>query len=114
MEQIQLIARFQIHDGHLDPFQLAAETCIAIVREKDIGTIQYDWFFSTDGTECVVQELYVDSDAVLVHIANVSETLSGMLKIADVILELYGEPSPALREAIEAMPHQFYRYSRGL
>ncbi len=35
------------------------------VREEDNGTLQYDWFFNEDHTECVVRERYRDSEAIL-------------------------------------------------
>lgn len=47
-----------------------ADQCIAVAKEKDPNTLQYDWFFNPDQTECVVREKYADSDAVLAHIQN--------------------------------------------
>jgi quinol monooxygenase YgiN len=65
MNELQVTARIRIHDGKLDDFKNAAERCVTSVREKDTGTLQYDWFFNDDETECVVRERYRDSDAVI-------------------------------------------------
>ena len=32
-----------------------AASAMQSVREKDSGTLQYDWFFNNDETECVVK-----------------------------------------------------------
>lgn len=62
MKNIQATARFQIHNGKFDEFKRVADQCIAVSKEKDPGTLQYDWFFNPDQTECVVSEKYADSD----------------------------------------------------
>ena len=65
MEELQVTARCKIHDGKLDAFKVAAQECLKSVREEDNGTLQYDWFFNEDHTECVVRERYRDSEAIL-------------------------------------------------
>jgi quinol monooxygenase YgiN len=42
-------------------------------REKDTGTLAYDWYLSKDGTECEVREAYVDADALVDHAFHVRE-----------------------------------------
>ena len=68
MNELQVTARLRIHEGELDKFRTIARECLAIVREKDTGTRQYDWFFNEQHNECVVRERYADSDALLEHI----------------------------------------------
>ena len=55
MEAIQVTARLVIHEGKLEEFKELAAQCMQLVRERDSGTLQYDWFFSDDHTECVVR-----------------------------------------------------------
>ncbi len=61
MDELRLVVRIKIHSGQLDAFK-AGKKCLLIVREKDKGTLQYDWYFNEDNTECVVLERYKDSD----------------------------------------------------
>jgi quinol monooxygenase YgiN len=75
MSEIQVTARLRIHDGKLEEFKDVAEKCMESVRTKDTGTLQYDWFFNADHTECVVRETYRDSEAVLEHMANLGGEL---------------------------------------
>ena len=70
MSELQVTVRLTIHDGKLSEFKEVAAQLMQSVRENDSGTLQYDWFFNADQTECVVRERYRDSEAVLEHVAN--------------------------------------------
>ena len=69
------------------------------VRTKDAGTLQYDWFLNAEGTECVVRETHRDSEAVFEHMGNLGETLTDLMSVCDMELEVYGTPSQALTDA---------------
>jgi quinol monooxygenase YgiN len=58
-------SRIVIREGKLEEFKRLAAQCVDIVRTKDTGTLEYDLFLNTDGTECFVQERYRDSAAGL-------------------------------------------------
>jgi quinol monooxygenase YgiN len=47
----------------LEEFKQQAAKCISIAKEKDPGTLQYDWFISSDKTECEIREAYESSEA---------------------------------------------------
>lgn len=114
MKELQVTARLDIHDGKLEEFREVAAECLRSVRERDSGTLQYDWFFSEDETECVVRERYRDSDAVLEHMENLGPTFEALLDVADLSLEAYGDPSPELVEASAELDVTVYRYFQGL
>ncbi len=114
MNEVQVTARCKIHDGQLEAFRAVAAKCLRSVRERDKGTLQYDWFLNETGTECVVRERYRDSDAVLEHITNLGETMGEWLKVCDLFLEVYGSPSPELMEATASIPMKVYAYFQGL
>ena len=44
--ELQGIARFMIHEGKLEEFRRVSAQCIEIVRTKDIGTLQYEIYFT--------------------------------------------------------------------
>ena len=114
MNELQVTSRLKIHDGELDRFKTHAQACMDVVRQRNKGTLQYDWFFNEDHTECVVRERFVDSDAVLEHIANLGELLGAILGVADQSVEVYGTPSEELLKATEGMDMTVYRYFQGL
>jgi hypothetical protein len=84
------------------------------VKEREPGAMQYDWFFNDDNTEYVVRERYVDSSAVFAHLGNIGELLGKLLLVADMSLEVFGNPSQELRAAIAAMNPKIYPFYQGL
>ncbi len=54
MSELQCVARLKIHDGKLDEFKRLAAKCAELVRTKDTGTLQYELYFNSDNTECLV------------------------------------------------------------
>ena len=114
MSKLQATAILKIHEGKLDEFTVLATQCIASVKEKDKCTLQYDWFFNESHTECVVREAYTDSNALLTHMANLGELLGKVLKVADMSLELYGDPSPELKTVINSANGKIYSFYGGI
>jgi quinol monooxygenase YgiN len=114
MNNLQLTARFVIHEGKLNKFKELAKACMYSTKEKDTGTLQYDWYFNDDETECRVRETYVDSDAILAHIGNLGPLLGELLEIADFYPELYGTPSEALVNATAALKPKVYSHFQSM
>jgi quinol monooxygenase YgiN len=114
MNTLQLTARFVIHKGKLEKFKEVAKACMRSTKEKDTGTMQYDWYFNATGTECVARETYADSDAVLAHISNLGPLLGELLAISDFYPELYGTPSEALKNATAALKPKIYDHFQSL
>jgi quinol monooxygenase YgiN len=105
MTGIEVSVRMRVRKGQLDGFKDQAARCIEETRAKDTKTLRYDWFLSDDGTECEVREGYVDADALLEHAHHVGAARAELFRdfADDHTMTLYGEPSPALAEAMEAL-----------
>ena len=73
MSQFEARAQLKVREGQLEGFKRQAAEMMRVTREKDTGTLAYDWFLSKDGTECEVHEAYVDADALVEHALNVRE-----------------------------------------
>ncbi len=100
MSEIQGIARQKIHPGKLDEFKRLASECIRVVREKDTGTLQYDFYFNADETECIVVERYRDSAALQEHLQNLGDLMGKVMAICTTTGEVLGEPSPELAKGL--------------
>jgi quinol monooxygenase YgiN len=102
MSQFEVRARLKVRDGQLEGFKRQAAEVMRQAREKDTGTIAYDWFLSNDGTECEVREAYVDADALVEHAFNVREARDVLFAefAYDHKMAFYGEPSPRLVELV--------------
>ena len=89
MSKIQVSAKIKIPRGKIIEFKEAAAEYIKQVKEKDTGTLQADWFLSSDGTECEIREAYEDSEAVLKHQSNLRFDNDNIWKIRNSIRSYY-------------------------
>jgi quinol monooxygenase YgiN len=111
----EVTARLKVRDGELEGFKRQAAEIMRQAQEKDTKTLRYDWFISDDGTQCEVREGYLDADGLLEHSDHVEEARAKLF--SDFAyghdMTIYGEPSPALADAFEAMAEHvtFHRYS---
>ena len=110
MEQIKANALFKIKKGKLEEFKQLIPVFIATVKEKDPGTLTYDWYLNEGRMECTVLETYTDSEAVLAHARNVGELLQSVMQITDLSAEIYGNPSEELKDALEGLAPKIYPF----
>jgi quinol monooxygenase YgiN len=98
MGQFEVRARLKIREGQLEGFKRQAAEVMRQAREKDTGTLAYDWYLSKDGTECEVREAYVDADALVDHAFHVREARDALFAefAYDHKMAFYGDPSPRL------------------
>lgn len=103
MSQFEVRARLKVREGKLEEFKRQAAEVMRQAREKDTGTLAYDWYLSKDGTECEVREAYVDPDALVEHAFHVREAREALFAESafDHKMVFYGEPSPRLQELVD-------------
>jgi quinol monooxygenase YgiN len=103
MSTFEVRARLKVRDGQLEGFKRQAAEMMRQTREKDTGTLAYDWFLSSDGTQCEVREAYVDADALVEHAFHVREARDALFAefAYDHKMAFYGEPSPRLAELVD-------------
>jgi quinol monooxygenase YgiN len=104
MNELLCIARLKIFEGKLDEFKRLNLVCREIVRTKDTGTLQYDLYFNSDETACVVIERYRDSQALLDHHKNLGDTMAAILETCSGEGEICGNLSPELVERLKGSP----------
>jgi quinol monooxygenase YgiN len=104
MSKIQVSAKMKIREGMLDAFKRQATECIQQAKEKDAGTLQFDWFISTDNTECEIRETYESSEAFLAHLFNLRELLQILYEkfASEHSVIIYGDPSQELLTKLKA------------
>jgi quinol monooxygenase YgiN len=103
MSTFEVRARLKVRDGQLEGFKRQAAEMMRQTREKDTGTLAYDWFLSDDGTQCEVREAYVDADALVDHAFHVREARDVMFEqfAYDHMMTFFGQPSPRLVELVD-------------
>ncbi|MEO7520487.1 MAG: antibiotic biosynthesis monooxygenase [Gemmatimonas sp.] len=114
MDQLLISARLpHIAPDKLADFKKLASELVARTRSEP-GVLYYSVFLNAEETVAEFREVYVDSDAVLAHLAACG-ALIGPLAALGGGLEIgcYGTPSPKLMDAAAAMSPTFYRYLDG-
>jgi quinol monooxygenase YgiN len=103
MSQFEVRARLKVREGKLEGFKRQAAEMMRQTREKDTGTLAYDWYLSKDGTECEVREAYVNADALVEHAFHVREAREALFAefAYDHKMIFYGDPSPRLVELVD-------------
>jgi quinol monooxygenase YgiN len=104
MATFELSAHMTIRPGQLDGFKKQAAEIIRLTRDKDTQTLRYDWFITSDGTECEVRELYESPQGLIEHKGHIGEALQKLFECyADNhFMTIYGEPSQELIDLVKA------------
>ena len=114
MENLQIVVRWNISDGNLESFKKLANECLEVSAAKDQDTLQYDWYFNENQTECVLIEKYPYSKAFHAHLANIGDLMAKLLDLAGFRAEVYGKPSEELLQATKGLSLEIYAFYQGL
>ena len=113
--KLQLSATLKIPEGKLEEFKQQATECMNLAKEKDTGTLRYDWFISSDQTECEVREEYESSEALFQHMMTLGQSLTKLFNEFPIDrLAVYGDPSPQLLKATKGFDAKLYSFFQGL
>jgi quinol monooxygenase YgiN len=118
MAYLEVSAHLTVRPGCLEGFKKQAAECIRITKEKDTRTLRYDWFLSTDGTECEVREAYTGPEGLVEHNSHILEARNKLFRdYADNhFMTLYGEPSPLLLDLLKThqVGFKWFSFVQGL
>src|SRR4026207_2573471 len=99
MGTLEVSAHMTVRPGQLEGFKKQAAECIRITKEQDTHTLRYDWFLSTDGTECEVREAYTCPEGLIEHNTHILEARTKLFKdyAHHHFMTVYGQlPQPLL------------------
>ena len=118
MGTFEVGAHMTVRPGQLEGFKKQAAECIRITKEKDTHTLRYDWFLSTDGTECEVREAYTGPEGLIEHNKNILDARTKLFKdYADNhFMTVYGAVSHPLIELLKAHAagYKWFSFVKGL
>jgi quinol monooxygenase YgiN len=118
MAYLEVTAHLTVRPGCLEGFRKQAAELIRITKEKDTRTLRYDWFLSSDGTECEVRETYTGPEGLVEHNSHVLEARTKLFKdYADNhFMNFYGELSQPLLDLLKSHPvgHKWFSFVQGL
>jgi quinol monooxygenase YgiN len=113
MAIFEVSAHMTVRPGQLEGFRNQAAECVRITREKDTHTLRYDWFVSSDGTECEVREAYTGPEGLIEHNTHILDARTRLFKdYADNhFMTVYGAPSQPLLDLLKAHAAGFKWFS---
>lgn len=118
MAYLEVSAHMTVRPGCIEGFRKHAAECIRITKEKDTRTLRYDWFLSTDGTECEVREAYTSPEGLIEHNNHILEARTKLFKdYADGhFMTFYGERSQPLLDLLKthAVGFKWFSFIQGL
>lgn len=99
---VSWMLELNIQPGREKDFRVLMEEMVSATRNNEAGTLNYEWSTSADGSMCHLFERYVDSAAVLTHLATFGEKFAGRFLeiLTPVRFVVYGSPSQAVRDAL--------------
>jgi quinol monooxygenase YgiN len=114
MDKLQVCAKFpNVAPDKLDGFKNVVAQLVERAK-GEADTLEYDFFLSADQTVCIVREAYANSEAVMAHSANMGDLLPRLFELGGSFeAEVFGNPSPALLEALAAFNPTIYSYLQG-
>jgi quinol monooxygenase YgiN len=99
-KEIRKVAELSISEGKLDEFKDVAVMFIERVKSSEPNTLSYDWFLNDDKSRCVILERYKDSEALMVHLANIRNLYGPLFEVAEISrVQVFGDPSEEVRQA---------------
>lgn len=97
---IEIYTRFDIREGELEAFKARGAELFVVVRDKDPGTLRYDWFYDETHMQCVVMDTYADAQGMFSHMRNAHDAHEKVLAHASMITEFLGELPPDAASAV--------------
>jgi quinol monooxygenase YgiN len=108
-------AEVAIPAGKIQQFKQLAAEIIARVAATEPGTLSYEYFFSPDESKAYVVQAYEDSEALLFHLQNIADLAGPFHQLAPLTgVTIFGNPSAALRQALEPVGAQIFEHWDGL
>ena len=118
MAILELSAHMTVRPGQLEGFRKQAAECIRITKEQDTRTLRYDWFLSSDATECEVREAYTAPEGLIEHNSHILEARTKLFNdYADGhFMTVYGAPSPLLLDLLKThqVGFKWFQFLQGL
>ncbi|MGH9877830.1 MAG: antibiotic biosynthesis monooxygenase, partial [Nitrososphaerales archaeon] len=113
---VQWIVVFAIENDKLDDFKSIVQEITRIVKENEVGTKSYQWFFNDLETECVITEWYQSPEAALAHLNGEAATrlLPKLRQVSRITrLEIYGEPGEEVKRRLIKLGGQTFHFFAG-
>ena len=99
---VSWMLELNVQRGREKDFTVLMNEMVTATRANEAGTLNYEWSTSADGCVCHIFERYVDSAAVMTHLATFGEKFAGRFLevLKPVRFVVYGSPSQDVKDAL--------------
>jgi quinol monooxygenase YgiN len=111
INSVHFRALVTIGKGKREEYKRLVQDMSKAVEANEPGTLHYQFYLNRDETKCIVNEIYVNSEAALDHINGVaSQTILPKIHNISRIsrLDVYGKPSKELQKVLADIVSQTY------
>src|SRR5215213_6888261 len=114
VHEIAWLLEMRVNPGELETVRALMEEMVASAR-AEAGTLGYAWYVSEDGTTVALFERYVDSAAVLTHLATFGKKFAQRFDSAmsPARLTIFDTPSDEVRQGMSAFAPTYLGYFGG-
>ena len=104
-----------IEEGKLEDFKSIVNTMVEITNLNEPNTLVYEYHINKYGSECPLLEIFTDSDAFMVHLANVGNFFNALFESATMTrATIYGSPSTELQQALDPLGVEYFAHLNGI
>jgi len=102
--EVSWILEASFQPGREKDFRILVDEMVAATRANEPGTLNYEWSTSPDGSVCHIFEGYVDSAAVMIHLATFGQKYASRFLevLKPVRFVVYGSPNQDVKNALAA------------
>lgn len=110
-EHVAWVLQVDVKPDQLEALRALMEEMVDATKANERGTLNYEWHVSDDGSICHIYERYVDSSAVMTHMATVGAKYTDrfMAAVTPSAFFVYGTPNEEVREALSGIGARFLK-----
>ena len=113
--EISVLVAFDVAAGKAAQMKAICDEAVATARTKDPGTLSFDHYFNAEERVLITLESHKDSESLLAHIQNATETVAPAGEITAITrLEIYGEVSEVVKDVCRPFNPTYYTRYTGL
>jgi len=113
-KQVQYTSEFAIIDGKIGEFKRIMHSIIEAVEKNEQDVNAYQVYLNAEESKAFVVERFKNSEAVLIHLANVRPVFPELLAIAPIVrLEVFGNLTKDAEVALRSIGADIYQYHKG-
>lgn len=113
-KQVQYTTEFSIIEGKVEEFKRIMHSIIGAVEKNEPDVSGYQLYLNAGENRAFIAEWFKNSEAILVHLANVGPKFPELLAVAPVVrLEVFGNLTKEAEEALKSIGAQIFNYQEG-